>query len=200
MQTEILKSHGTFTAVLAAIIFEANLLQSSRFGEPILSPQKISLAFQANLIPITAGHFSTGASCGGEIVKTAHPVTGKEYTLTLHGYEQSRHSFAEIGAKGMIYPEYCQVLSYSITPEIDRSLFSICDCAECDKPRAEDAQRESIHKGGPSAIFMAEKSTAPGRRLSTSSLHFEPTTDVQWRMVFQIKPKDDMEISFPIKT
>lgn len=35
-------------------------------GEPILSPQKISLAFRANLISITAGHFSTGGSCDGK--------------------------------------------------------------------------------------------------------------------------------------
>ena len=62
-------------------------------GEPILSPQKISLAFRANLISITAGHFSTGVSCDGETVKVTHPITGQEYILTLHGCEQTRHSF-----------------------------------------------------------------------------------------------------------
>lgn len=63
-------------------------------GEPILSPQKISLAFRANLISITAGHFSTGVS----------------------------------------------------------------------------------------------------------SLHFEPVPEVQWHVIFQVKPKDDVETSFPIET
>ena len=93
-------------------------------GEPILSPQKISLAFRANLISITAGHFSSGVSCDSKTVKTAHPITGQEYTLTLHGCEQIRNSFAEIGAKGVVYPECCQILSYSIAPEIDHSLFA----------------------------------------------------------------------------
>lgn len=109
-------------------------------GEPILSPQKISLAFRANLISITAGHFSTGGSCDGKMVKTADPITGQEYTLTLHSCEQIRNSFAEIGAKGVVYPECCQILSYSIAPEIDHSLFCIRDCAEGDHPRMGDTQ------------------------------------------------------------
>lgn len=147
----------------------------------------------------SAEHFSTGASCDGETVKTAHPITGQAYTLTLHECEQTRHSFAGIGAKGMIYPEYCRILSYSITPEIDRSLFTIRDCTEGDKPKKEDTQKDSGHKDGPAAIFMAGKSAAPNRRTAVSSLHFEPVPEVQWRIVFLTKPKDDIKISFPIK-
>lgn len=168
-------------------------------GEPILSPQKISLAFQANLISITAGHFSSGVSCDSKTVKTAHPITGQEYTLTLHGCEQIRNSFAEIGAKGVVYPEYCQILSYSIAPEIDSSLFCIRDCAEGDRPRMGDAQGQPGRSDGPTAVFMAGKNAAPDKRMAASSLHFEPVSEVQWRMVFQIKPKNDAEISFPIK-
>lgn len=168
-------------------------------GEPILFPQKISLAFRANLISITAGHFSTGVSCNGKTVKTAHPITGQEYTLTLHSCEQIRNSFAEIGAKGVVYPECCQILSYSIAPEIDRSLFCIRDCAEGDHPRMGDAQGQPGGSNGPTAVFMAGKNAAPDKRMAVSSLHFEPVSEVQWRMVFQIKPKNDAEISFPIK-
>ena len=168
-------------------------------GEPILSPQKISLAFRANLISITAGHFSSDVSCDGKTVKTAHPITGQEYTLTLHSCEQIRNSFAEIGAKGVVYPEYCQILSYSIAPEIDRSLFCIRDCAEGDRPRMGDTQEPPSGSNGPTAVFMAGKNAAPDNRMAVSSLHFEPVSEVQWRMVFQIKPKNDAEISFPIK-
>ena len=168
-------------------------------GEPILSPQNISLAFRANLISITAGHFSTGGSCDGKTVKTADPITGQEYTLTLHSCEQIRNSFAEIGAKGVVYPEYCQILSYSIAPEIDHSLFCIRDCAEGDHPRMGDTQEPPSGSNGPTAVFMAGKNAAPDNRMAVSSLHFEPVSEVQWRMVFQIKPKNDTEISFPIK-
>ncbi|WP_276948933.1 hypothetical protein [Acetatifactor muris] len=171
-------------------------------NEPILSPQRISLAFRANLISVTAGHFSTDLSCNGEMVKTAHPITGQEYTLTLHRCEQIRNSFAEIGAKGVVYPEYCQVLSYSIEPEIDSSLFDIRDCAESDHPEmgdAQDARRRPGGSDGPTAVFMAGRNVSPDKRMAVSSLHFEPVPAVQWRMVFRIKPKDDMEISFPVK-
>lgn len=169
-------------------------------GEPILSPQKVSLAFQANLISITAEHFSAGASCNGKTVKVTHPITGQEYILTLHGCEQTRHSFAEIGAKGVVYPEYCQILSYSITPEIDQSLFTIQDCAEGDKPRRGDAHGQPGRSDGPMTVFMAGKNAAPKKRSAASSLHFEPVPEVQWRAIFKIKPKNDAETSFPIKT
>lgn len=170
-------------------------------GEPLLAPHQISLAFHANFISVTAGHFSTGISCDGQMVTINHPITRQEYTLTLHGCEQTRHSFTEIGAKGVAYPEYCRILSYSITPEIDRSLFSIRDCAEGDHPRAMNAHEEhgSGTTEGPISIFMAGKSSVPGSMSAASSLHFEPVEEIRWRMVFQIKPKDDMEISFPIR-
>jgi len=167
-------------------------------GEPILSPQKISLAFRAGLISVTAGHFFTGVSCNDETVKTVHPITGQEYTLTLHKCGQIRNSFADIGAKGVVYPECCQILSYSIAPEIDRRLFDIRDCSEGDHPRTGDFQEQPGGSDGPTAVFMAGK-TSPDKRMAVSSLHFEPVPAVHWRMVFQIKPKDDMEISFSIK-
>lgn len=162
-------------------------------GEPIVSPQKMSLAFQANLVSITTGHFSTGISCSNETVKTTHPITGQEYTLKLYGCEQARQSFAKIGTKGVVYPEYYQILSYSITPEIDRSTFSICDCAEGDRPRMPDKS------DGSTAVFIAGKSSAPEKRTAVSSLHFNPVSEVQWRMVFQIKTKNDIQINLPIK-
>ena len=74
-----------------------------------------------------------------------------------------------IWGKGMVYPEYCQILSYSITPEIDQSLFSIRDCAEGDKPRVGDAQGQPGGAGGPTAVFMTRKNTAPEKRAAASS-------------------------------
>lgn len=167
--------------------------------EPILSPRKISLAFQANLISITVGHFFTDIACEGETIKIFHPVTGQEYILTLHGCEQFRHSFTEIEAEGMVYPEYCQVLSYSITPEIDRSLFAILDCTKSDKPRMVDTQALMDIANGPTAIFMTRTSADSKKLTAVSSMHFEPVPKVQWRVVFQIKPKSDAETDFTIE-
>ncbi len=172
--------------------------------EPQPAPQDISLAFRSDPISVTAGHFTTGASCGGETVKIVHPATGQEYTLTLHGCENSRHSFSDIGEKGVIYPEYCRMLSYSISPEIDRALFDIRDCAEGDKPvraKTQDASHNCIGSAvGASAIFMAGKSSVPDTRTAVSSMHFEPTQEVRWRTVFQVKTREDMEVTLPVQS
>ena len=99
----------------------------------------------------------------------------------------------------MVYPEYYQMLSYSITSEIDQSLFSIQDCSESDQPRLGDAYGEPDRPDGPTAVIMAGKGAALKKRMAVSSLHFEPVSEVQWRAVFQIKPKNEVETSFPIK-
>ena len=49
-----MKSHGKSKAVLTAIIFEVNLLQSSRFGEALCMMQG---AFLVNIVAITRKNF-----------------------------------------------------------------------------------------------------------------------------------------------
>lgn len=190
-------------------------------GEPLLSPHNVSLTFQAPFTPVSAGYFTTEISCHetqGRIslsavrclqddkyigplpieLKTVHPATGQEYTLTLHGCEQTQHSFDDIGAKGVVYPEYCQVLSYSISPEISRNIFDIRDCAEGDRPVRSDSGSRSKRLTGAISVFMAGKNSIPDNRMAASSLHFDPQRSVRWRTIFQIQEKADLEISFPL--
>lgn len=163
---------------------------------PVLSPKNLSFVFQADSISVTAGHFDTDKSCHGETIKTVHPVTGQEYTLTLHKCEQTRHSFKEIkelDTHGAVYPEYCQTLYYSISPELSRSLYDIRDCKEGDPPIMPDSRT-----AGASAVFFAGNSPDPASRAAVSSMHFKPVSNVQWRIVFQIRPKKDLKINFSI--
>lgn len=134
----------------------------------------------------------------GKTIKVTHPVTGQEYTLTLYECRQNRHSFADIGAKDVLYPEYCHLLSYCISPEISRDLFDIRDCAEGDHPRKAEASEESGGSQGATAVFMACKSSLPERRTAVSSMHFEPVSEIRWRMVFQIRTKPNRKITFSI--
>lgn len=190
--------------------------------EPLLSPRNVSLSFKAQFMPVTTGYFTTDIPCeeperlqrspvrvlqndkpiGSLPVKltTVHPVTGLEYTLTLYECEQTRHSFDNIGKKGVTYPEYSQALSYSISPDINRSFFDIKDCDKGDSPILSDTREKSPKAVGATAIFMAGKGTSPDNRMSVSSLHFEPVEKVRWRMVFQVQAKADMEIGFPIES
>ncbi len=143
---------------------------------------------------------SSNISCSGQVLKVLHPVTGQEYLLTLQECRQTRHSFEDIGAEGiagcMVYPEYNQILSYSIAPEIDRELFDIRDCGEADSPRPADAGETPGKADGPAAVFMAVKSPFPSGRAAVSALRFGPVEEVRWRTVFLVKPKEDAEFAF----
>lgn len=168
--------------------------------EPVLSPREISLSFQVRPSLVTAEHFTTALSCNGEKVKAVHPQTGIEYTITLHGCSQNKVSFAHIGAENVRYPEYCQFLSYSTSPEIPPDFLSIRDCAESDQPQVIKTAYDELSAEGhePTALFQTGRDSIPGRHTACSSLHFEPVSEIQWRVIFQIKNKKDMEICFPI--
>lgn len=166
--------------------------------EPVLSPQNVSLRFKERPFPVTTAHFTTGLSCQGQQIKAAHPRTKQEYTLTLHHCEQTRHDFSGIGAEGLRYPEYCQILTYSVSPEIERSLLDIRDCAESDPPKSADAAPGSHACDGPTAVFMAWKDSAPDRRTAASSMHFAPVSETQWRVVFQVSDREDLNLSFDL--
>lgn len=224
-------------------------------SEPILSPRKISLTFQAQPTPVTVGYFTTAidaagrllvsinqeqvasdlAACGkptqpehaaapadsvtsaesagqqpssngiseeptakGQTIKVTHPTTGQEYTLTLHECQQTRHDFTDIGAEGVLYPEYSQMLSYHISPEISRDLFEIRDCADPDKPRKKEDSEKTSCASGATAVFMVGKNPIPERQTAVSSLHFEPVPEIRWRMVFQVQTRPRMEVSFAL--
>ena len=179
-------------------------------GEPILSPRKISLTFQAQPTPVTVGYFTTAIDAAGRLlvsadqtgngqtIKVTHPTTGQEYTLTLHECQQTRHDFTDIGAEGVLYPECNQMLSYHISPEISRNLFEIRDCADPDKPRKKEDSEKTCGTSGATAVFMAGKNPIPERRTAVSSLHFEPVPEIRWRMVFQVQTRPRMEVSFAL--
>lgn len=180
--------------------------------KPLLSPQRISLLFQDGMRDVTAAHFTTGrpslAAFGQSTdrpdqsiesypseIRIVHPATGQEHTLTLYACEQEKHDLSDIGAKGMVYPEYSRMLTYTIAPAIDRGLFDIRDCAQGDSPRPAGSRAKSGQSGAV-AVFAAGRSAVPGKRAAASSMHFEPVESVRWRIVFRIKQKTDMQVDF----
>ena len=90
------------------------------------------------------------------------------------------------------------MLSYSVSPEISRDLFDIRDCANGDKPRKKAAPGEHSRSDGATAVFLAGKSPVPQRRMAASSMYFEPVEEIRWRIVFQVRKKPHMEVSFVI--
>lgn len=170
--------------------------------DPVLSPHKISLHFQACPISVIAEHFTTDLSCKEKTLKIIHPQTGREYTLTLHKCEQMRTSFAPIAQEGMCYPENSMTLFYSIFPECDRDLVHIQDLSQSEPPKQADLSAghwETIgHHRYATSVFIAGKSPEPDKEIAISSLHFDPVTEVHWQVTFHVNPREDMKISFPI--
>lgn len=166
--------------------------------EPILTPQEISLTFHARELSVTTDYFTTDDSQIFPMeIKTTHPATGTEYTLTLHEYEQVRQSFDNIGEKDMCYPEYARTLSYRISPEIEPNTLYIRDVSESDSPRPKN-EDEGISipasSGGPTAIFLTGKSPVKNRHLAYSALHFALVSEVRWRILFQTKAMEDLDV------
>ena len=85
-------------------------------------------------------------------------------------------SFDQIGTKGILYPEHSQVLAYKISP---------------------DADKEQKKQCLSSSVFVIGNHRGSDHA-AVSSLHFEPVSTVQWRAVFHIKKKADLQISFSV--
>ena len=107
----------------------------------------------------------------------------------------------------MEYPSHYLAMSYSLEPDISGRGFMIQDCAEGDRPRQKkrtpnesapvafcDAAVIGVIGGadGPTAVIMGQ--SAPKLHAACSSLHFEPVDEVEWRVIFSEKQKEDIEI------
>jgi len=170
-------------------------------SHPLLSPQTVTLRLEDTAISLTAAHFTTRNSCKGQTVTAIHPVTGQTYTLTLHGCRQIRQDFTASGKKGILYPQWCQLLSYSVSPADGHTTLTVKDCSEGDTPKSIPQNHIQQDRATAAVAFPYKTSTDPDaadRAMAVSSLHFEPVSEIRWRVVCSIKRKEDMEISFPL--
>lgn len=148
-------------------------------------------------------HF-TGAAPGKKMV-FHHPVSGKEYTLTVLECEAQALPEHAFGRKDRIYPRHCVAMSYTVEPEGERRAVQVRDCAPSDPPRrveppapnvpiaSESVGAVAVIGGayGPTAVILS----GPKPQAAISSLHFEPPTDVEWRVVLQEKTLENMDIT-----
>lgn len=170
-------------------------------SHPLLSPQTITLRLEDTAISLTAAHFTTKSSCNGQTVTAVHPVTGQVYTLTLHECRQIRNDFTAFGKKGVLYPQWCHLLSYSVSPKDGHTILTVKDCSESDTPKNSPENRIQPDSAAAAAAVLYETNTVPDAAdtaMAVSSLHFEPVSEIRWRVVYSVKRKKDMEISFPL--
>ena len=166
--------------------------------------KKISLTMEQQPERIPGPHFKIHTP--GDSFTFSHPVSGKEYTLTVQELERQIFPKNSFGSDRYIYPTHYFVMSYTLTPEPSENVM-VCDCEESDQPLEIAPDNSPFHpEAGHSAACVsiiggADGSTAIvyGRseqrgklRAACSSLHFDPVIqeEIEWRIDFFEKKFD----------
>ncbi|KJR46318.1 hypothetical protein UF75_3291 [Desulfosporosinus sp. I2] len=148
-------------------------------------------------------HFHVPAP--GERIEFTHPTTGAQHTLTVQEYEQHEMSHEHFDSQNQEFPTHYIVMSYTLSPDLPEGAFTVTDCIRSDQPRQkrtnpnEPQAFNSICIGiiggadGPTAIIFG--GSGQGKlHVACSALHFEPVDDVEWRMVFHEKRREDVTV------
>lgn len=149
----------------------------------------------------------------GDVIPFIHPVFGTQHKLTVLEYEPQELSSHAFENPEYEFPTHHIAMTYTLEPDIPNKNFTVRDCLDNDQPKRRpktdyepqatyDACAIGIIGGedGPTAIILSDRKngtkTVPHAALS--ALHFEPTNDVAWKMVFREKLVKDMEVDlFP---
>lgn len=80
-------------------------------------------------------------------------------------------------------------MTYQILPEAERGEISIFDCENGDRPK-----NSRNRATGSTAVFVVGSSRVSEYRVACSSFYFNPVQDVEWRIVFQLKDREEIEV------
>lgn len=178
-------------------------------GQPVLTPERMTLSFRADRQPVTAGYFITAEGAEGETREITDPDSGETYVLTVRtcSNEMMDEEMKRTLDQEMEYPSFYQVIAWDAEPEILKDELQIQDCSRGDAPRWKDSGKRN---GAVSvAVMCSEKlpgdmtADPPGEqqkilRTACSSLHFEPVEEVRWRAVFLRRRRGDMTMEIEL--
>ena len=140
----------------------------------------------------------------GESILLTHPITSREYTLTVREYEEQE--MKEIDHEELEFPRHLAAMTYTIYPPIDPETFMLQDCDKGDDPRPKnpaDRGRLGMSVGAIAVIRSSKDSDkcyeVNGERVKPggvcSSLHFEPMHEpVRWQPVFREQLVEDLRV------
>jgi len=172
----------------------------------------LSLKLKEAPVACIGEQFITDQAFQSQVIQLIHPLSKKEYQLTIDGCEAtSLDADAFRFRNDLEYPGYFHVLAYHISPELSFEEFRIQDRARSDRPRSRGcdsaiSNRTSVGSmaviggcDGPTAIFVAGRQVSNQHTITvSSSLHFTPISKVEWQPVFYVKENEDivLEIHF----
>ena len=166
--------------------------------------QKMSLTMKQHPVSISGTHFKTPDA--GNCVILTHPQTEKEHILHIDEIKQETADFGRMHDQTMEYPSCYSQMTFRIEPDMSRNQFRIVDCAQGDHAR----YREGVKPGngtfamsigiiggieGPIAVSECHPDEEPAHgHVAMSSLHFKHPKKIEWRIVFQQIPNDDLTV------
>ena len=167
--------------------------------------QKMSLTMKQHPVSISGTHFKTPDA--GDCVVLTHPRSDKEYILHIDEIKQETADFSRMHDQTMEYPSCYFQMTFRIEPDMSRNQFRLEDCAQSDQPRRRDGadRNDGSHAvsfgiiggaDGPTAIIIGRpKTETPQTHIATSAMHFEHAKRIEWRIVFQEIPNEDLTVS-----
>lgn len=167
--------------------------------------QKMSLTMKQHPVSVSGTHFKTPDAGNCEIL--THPQTDKEYILHIDEIKQETADFSRMQDQTMEFPTCYTQMTFRIEPDMTRNQFRIMDCSQSDQPRRRDngecndgshAVSFGIIAGVSGPVLRQSNQTTSsevGTHMAMSSLYFEPAKKIEWRIVFQEIPNEDLTVS-----
>ena len=176
-----------------------------RKRKPMISA--VSLLLRQQPRPFTGPHFVVDER--DRSLSFIHPITGKEHTLVIMDQTSQTLPPEHFIDKNYEYPCYYELLSYKITPDLSEPEFVVRDCDEGDSLRLRN-QKDCFlptstmgvaiavigGSSGPTVIWASGKSTSEERlHTACSSLYFGRKKEVEWRITFYERMREDLQIT-----
>lgn len=170
-----------------------------------LDIRKMSLTMKQHPVSVSGTHFKTPDA--GNCVVLTHPQTEKEYILHIDEIKGETADFTRMHDQELEYPSCYSQMTFRIEPDMPRDRFRIVDCAQSDQPRYKEGFQKpddqsavafAIIGGASTPVLLYSNQTTvseTSKHMTMSSLHFEPEKKIEWRIVFQEIPNEDMTVS-----
>lgn len=147
---------------------------------------------------VSGPHFRAAAV--GDTVEFTHPLTNVRHTLTVREIEEQTANVGQIN-QDMEFPKNCVVMAYTLSPELPRNSIHVIDTAQSDRPRQKQGDPNAsgaatvilagVHGVSSVAAIMSGRGEL---HTAYSALHYELVKEVEWRIIFHEKLKEDMRV------
>jgi len=165
--------------------------------------ETLSVTLLQEPVAVLGPHFH--ASTSGERVDFTHPTTGVLHSLTVQNYERLSITLEHFGCQNQEFPTHFILMTYTLTPDLPESAITVTDTLRSDRPlqkggdlnepRTDNSTCIGIIGGADGqAAIQISGSEESECRTACSALHFEPVDEVEWRIVFYEKRRDDVTV------